>query len=242
VSRKGAELIFSFANELSSGITLRYRLRRKVCEVDNLGKVLRPVKFLINRISSRVVRKSTSGGGRSDGLPPFPPRSTGEFDIFEVERFGEEMDGFWHSSCFPNSIMVARRKEYLNWRYVENPSRFYRKVLVTRDDKISGFLVLGTIRVPFVKGVIVDWVFAEEEEAGKLALDAVLEYFRAAGLESVSAWIPGHSVTWKSFRDVGFVERRSRVSLMVKEMKDSLGEVVSRHENWYYTLGDSDIA
>jgi hypothetical protein len=239
---QGAALVFSFANASSRRLLELYRLRKNLGEIESQTRVIHHLTFLLARMRARVRRGGTSRGpGCDDALPPFTEAREGDITMGSMDRFGGEVDDLCRRS-FPSSrIMVARGRDYLNWRYMAHPGKRYEPILVRRNGHPVGLIVIGRLELPFRKGTVADCCFTDcEEDVLKFALNQIVDYVKGTDLESVTSWMPRMSPPGRVLPELGFIGRGSDVYLMAKVFDDSLRDIVMDRSNWYYTLGDCD--
>ncbi len=238
----GAKLLFSFANPASGGILTSRGIRDRICDVESLTRIIRPFTALVNRVRVRAVRGA--GSGSSSGtfeLPPFPTAVIGSVRLDETDEFGPEMDTFWHAACSLHRVSVWRDAAYLTWRYLEHPTRSYRVIIVRIDGEVAGYFVLGTLDVGFRKGFLVDLVLGEEQDhVIDTVTGRVTDYFRKAGIESVTTWLPGRSVPFDRLRHNGFSRRDAEVTVIGTCLDRNLDFFLDG-KNWYYSAGDTDV-
>jgi len=146
-------------------------------------------------------------------------------------------------------LLLRRDFRYLDWRYVQNPSRADYEIWTARraNGRLCGLLVLkpGSGLAPD-SATVADWLASETDTA---ATDALLHVAtrRAAEEKKVRlmAVFPEWSAEWRAFEARGFQKTPSSTWLerrLVYLLTGSplTADVLQAH--WWYALGDSDLA
>ena len=78
-----------------------------------------------------------------DASPKFKiNNSNKKFKIARITQFDDRINAFWNDVSRHFSIIVERKKEYLNWRYQKKPdSHLFNILLAEEDDTILGYVV-----------------------------------------------------------------------------------------------------
>jgi|GEM_PF-6366530 len=238
------KFIFSFANAASRNILAKRGIRKYLGELRSLTRVIKPGRFVINRIRNKFMKGSPIANLGSDyKLPPFETTLGKGLTLENVSRFSGELENLWHSTCSLQNISVDRNDDYLNWRYIDHPKKAYTPAIVKREGETVGFIVLGTLELPFRKGVIMDCHFREDDRGALVkTCEYVTRYFKHTGLESVSTWTSGSTAMASALKSLGFLGRSAEVYLMVRTTERELEPVFNNMDNWDYSYGDSDIA
>ncbi len=170
-----------------------------------------------------------------------------------AEAFGDDIDKLWEKLKDRYSVIVPRDSIYLNWRYIDNPEDKYTILYVRdRDNQIQGYAVLkiyGSERGPI--GHIVDILVADNMEAIESLVGASCGYFRDSNAETSAAWSYLSMPVKDVLKQLGFVKKKW-VGFDLGEWPTYLGvkligaggeQQVSakKLENWYITMGDSDV-
>jgi hypothetical protein len=145
-------------------------------------------------------------------------------------------------------LLLRRDHGYLDWRYVQNPARAdYELWTARRAGQLVGFLVLkpGSGLAPDA-ATIADWMAAENDTG---ACDALLHAasLRAQqeGRQRLMTVFPEWSVEWRALEARGFVKTASANWLERRLVYLITGSPLTEpvlQTDWWYTLGDSDLA
>ncbi|MBL8726488.1 MAG: hypothetical protein JNK49_20770 [Planctomycetes bacterium] len=147
-------------------------------------------------------------------------------------------------------VLLRRDHQYLDWRYVQNPARADYELWTAREAgsrRLRGFLVLkpGSGLAPDA-ATIADWLAGERDAAAAQALLHVATA-RAAeqGRLRLMVVCPEWSAEWRAFEAAGFVRTPSAHWLerrLVYLLTGSPLTEAGLAQDWWYMLGDSDLA
>lgn len=174
---------------------------------------------------------------------PLSPGRAWRTSVAERTHFDSTADRFWQWAREGARIATRRDARYLNWRYVECPDLRYR-VFVAADRltrKMRGFAVLrlGWFGQPLA--ALADWLVpADAPAVGRALLARCEAVARQAEMRHLHAWFPPRSEAARLLRTCGYGEQPTDYHLVYMTFTDALhGPRLA--EQWYYTMGDSDI-
>jgi GNAT superfamily N-acetyltransferase len=266
--RQGIEILYGFPNEPARSGHLKYGWF-DVCQVPllmkpiNMDKVAQAFIFRHKRISflnrhklSRNVVKAIFQ--ISYAIVDFFFRisnwieyknPTKNLEIRTIESFDNRVDDLWKKASMGYTVVVARNKRYLNWRYFGKPNAPYKVLLAEKNGELLGYIVLLARKEDELRfGYIVD-VFApgyEKTVLQSLILQGI-EYFRQENVDLILCLMmeksrSGH-VYYKTLRSNGFipyfVQPTVPLIALVNSQRLSRG-LFEDSRNWYVTMGDSD--
>lgn len=164
--------------------------------------------------------------------------------IRPVAVFDERVNVLWNKVKDDNQIIVSRTKDFLNWRFVENPAVEYPKFVYQNDTgEISGYFVLKTYaKSGEVKGHIVDMLCINENDTVNSFLNYSYNYYTERGINSLSCWAPEGSFYAHVLEQEGFIRKELETYFGVRVLDGSDGflQNVEQINNWHLTMGDSD--
>ena len=164
----GIALGLTFLNDNSLPVYIAHFGWRKVFEV-------LPVRFRILN-ASVVLRRYTSlrflrwvGGKIIDFVyflvtaPVALSRRYSRTPITELTAFDARFDGLWHEFSQGITSGVERNRQYLEWRFDQNP-KSYRIFAAEESDQLKGFVIIREETKFGVKmGYIADLIFLEQQ-------------------------------------------------------------------------------
>lgn len=174
----------------------------------------------------------------------FAKRSTsGELEVRKVERYDADVDALWQEFSKETQLAVIRDQRYLNWRYADAHDATYElyECREKTSNKLRGIAVVA--KRDFVISntcFVVDWMVPNDDADATVALVAMAEQ-RANELQASAL------ATLFQHRDPRFLEFQT---LGFKVFGTIYFQVVipfDKHdthfykEQWYHTLGDSDL-
>jgi len=158
----------------------------------------------------------------------------------EVERFDPAVDRLW-ARCAPEMpLTIVRDRRYLDWRYADIPVP-YRRFEVWRGERLDALFVLraGWCGAPIV--ALTELLARRDDlQALECALATALHLAGELGMTRVETWLPERHPFFARARALGFRSERTNLTLTARLYRTP--EALDWHrENWFYTIGDSDI-
>ena len=165
-------------------------------------------------------------------------------DFETIEIFDERVDKLWKDAKSTIKIGIVRNKDYLNWRYIDNPSAKYHKTILTKNGKIVGMLVLKTYHEENeITGHIID-ALAINNEIFQQLVDYAIGYFSSRKVKKISCWFNEkhpfiETITNRDFK----INQMARTCFAIKAINniEGISEFVENKDNWYMMMGDCDI-
>jgi len=170
----------------------------------------------------------------------------GGAEVEEVECFPEEILDLFQRAAEPWGAMAVRDAEQLNWRFVQRPGGNYKIALVRGADGLRGMAVYGSgvfdgDAGAEPEGLVCDWLVRPGDDGASAALLAWLaEVARADGRECLTALFPDTAPDWIAFQEAGFRVHPTRYFLVGRNYVNRY-RMRWLYQNWYYTLGDTDL-
>ncbi|MFY9345778.1 MAG: hypothetical protein WAT39_25025 [Planctomycetota bacterium] len=177
-------------------------------------------------------------------LPPGgTPRATpAELEVRAVERFDQQAEALFARVEPTLGVATVRDHRYLNWRYADHPDRAY--VLFECHERRSGALRglcvygRGDVVRPNTSH-LVDWLApADDGDTTTALLAAAEQQTRTDGTGLLCAvWNP-LDPRFLAMQELGYRVRGTPYFLVLAA---ALHDVTFFREQWYFTLGDSDL-
>ncbi len=218
-TRHGCELLYALPNTQGASVKLRemsWSLAGRVAQLSGVA----------NEIPSR------SPGLRFEEVPGFNG---------EPERV---MDSFLEFN--PETLLVERSSDYLNWRFVRNPLHQYRVFTTWRGSELFGYLVVKVFSDPTTgekSGDLVDLLYSKPDPEALLDLLSFgISVTRESGAVRNSIFCPDE-LTAAASVELGLTTcdgaaRPLCVKALQEELMDGSDPFAAR---WYLTMGDSEI-
>lgn len=174
----------------------------------------------------------------------FPARATSaELVVQKVERYQADTDALWSAFAPTTQLAVIRDARYLNWRYADAHDANYD--LLECRERHSGRLrgIAVVTQREFAVGdccLIADWLVPADDHAATVALVAAAEARAMAGKAKALATLFQHrDPRFLFFQQIGF-HVYGTVYFQVVIPFDT-HDTLFYKEQWYHTLGDSDL-
>jgi hypothetical protein len=162
-----------------------------------------------------------------------------DFTIITINRFNNEIDPLWGKPRY--SFFVYRDKEYLNWRYFDNPDTFIVLAAVTGRDYL-GHVVLKLSTDKRI-GILCDFVTIDDRSDVFLALVGESEkILRQNGVNSIQLRCIVDSPYYRDLNTLGYYDPgRESYSRVVIYAKTEIGKrILENPGRWHFTFGDTD--
>ena len=175
------------------------------------------------------------------------PRINWQPDVRSISRFGQAHDSLWESMSPEVTCSVVRDASYLNWKYVDQPGQQFDRLELYRDDELVSIAVLSFAEASrayrYRRAFVVDLVLRpSDRETVWHTLNAVRSRARAKGADAIVMHLTSPALS-SQLQHFGFLKREpSRVLLVTTNgLPKELVQTVCSVDNWYLTMGDSDI-
>ena len=173
------------------------------------------------------------------------PLARGE-DVVALNRFDEEAEQVAREFAEPAVVFVERTARFLNWRFVEKPTREYGIWGLRRDGRLRAYLVTRTGTLYGTRCVIVmDLGCLKGEEPALLRLLAAR--LAAEQLTSATACVlEGLHPFFQQLRRLGFVRvpdryNPRRVIFQAGAPAPDMGTDLFEAQSWFVSLADWDV-
>ncbi|MCI0587094.1 MAG: GNAT family N-acetyltransferase [Planctomycetes bacterium] len=179
---------------------------------------------------AEVGKEDRGGGGRG-------------VEVEEVADVPAEADRLWERAAPEWEAATVRDARYLRWRYVEPPDLRYRIALARgAGGDLRGLAVYRQGEFSDRdQGLLVEWLVPRgEEEAAR----ALLSWARACARpdsDRLAAVVPETSPWFLFFQREGFLVEGTKYILVGRNWVGPEDATWFR-KNWYFTLGDFDVA
>jgi len=182
-------------------------------------------------------------GWRDRALLKRSAAAGGPYELVRLARFDERVDRLFEACAPASGFVGVRSAAWLNWRYVDTPSRRQECLgLFAPDGTLRGYLV-----AEFQAGnaFLVDHLAADEAARATLLLAFTLAA-RARGMEEASALLFDHDPASAALLRIGW-ERPSRdrpfrdiFPFIVRACRTDAPADVFRVDRWHLSDGDRD--
>ena len=114
-------------------------------------------------------------------------KTNGVGEIIQIDEFDKQFDYFYemHKKDLPK-IRIPRISNYLNWRFIKNPSVEYYCYKIEDNTKLVGYFVLSKYNK---KCQIVDFFIEEDEKYFAQMIKTVFSFCKNKNCETISLWI-----------------------------------------------------
>ena len=252
-AEEGIAFSYGFPDRLSYSRFVNKAAFRDIGSVPLLIRPLDPQRLALKATHSLVLGKTASIARKVWRTPSPAPRQEGlpDLKIVEVDSFDDYFAVFWDRVQHRFPVMVVRDPAYLNWRFVDVPTREYTILAASSGGHVRGFIVLRVAPLgEFSAGLIVDLVVeasAEGRAAGRLLIDQAYSYSKDHDLDLVASLALRHTDEFRLLRSRGFwvcpkflQPQPYRLVIRCHDEEASPSRLAYDLRNWFVTMGDYD--
>jgi hypothetical protein len=169
--------------------------------------------------------------------PPYLP--SGKGTVTEIVDFDERFDLLWDKVKDRYAVMTKRNRQYLHWRYVQNPSEKYRIITCIDHNYLLGYVVFKIYKDEIQ---VVDMLTTSDEDVGITLITWIIEVATKEEAVSISLWLnPVHPLHHELER-LGFRNGEPVTYFGGLILNPALSEnKIYDYRKWYLTMGDSDV-
>ena len=135
-------------------------------------------------------------------------------------------------------IRVHKSREYLRWRYAENPVNSYENHVISERGIVSSYVVTKA----FGRSIdVVDMCFSNASEA-KALLGHLIKKSVSDEMVSINCWMPTHHWSHAILERLGFTNVAPITYFAGRKLNpEKLPEQWASYRGWYLQMGDSDV-
>jgi GNAT superfamily N-acetyltransferase len=160
-------------------------------------------------------------------------------EIQRIHALDEQFDLFWEKAISLFPILGVRDRNYLNWRYLQHPTRKYAIYRALQGREMKGYIVLRKVELlDFNSAVIVDLLALDDEILHEL-VDKGIEHSRQEGTDLLGFMVPKPHPYYQSLRKKGFLPSFETFHFLVYSQGKE--EIFFDPNGWYVTWGDTDV-
>ncbi len=173
-------------------------------------------------------------------FPGKKPLNKTKMDVISLSNFDERFDRLWQGLLKEHKIIFVKNKEFLNWRYIENPNYKYKILAAKEENTILGYIVLSIDKKDnFKLGTIIDFIaLSNYPSANKKLSEEAIKYFKQESVDLILSTGLGKQQK-KVFSENGFIDNllvreHLRPRFFLKIDKDELKkEVLKNPDDWF---------
>ena len=250
--RNGMHLIYGPPNEANYGTHIR--LGYKPCEYIDwafLTKNLNPLWLTAKLVAKIILGKQTQKSvhhlkhlsRRQKKGRQFSQHEkyfmNNNFAIVRIDRFRHDIDPLWGKPRY--SFFICRDKEYLNWRYFDNPDTFI-VLAATKGEAYLGYIALK-LSNDKQTGIMCDFVTVDDRSDVFFALVRESEkVLKQNGTKQIMLRCIADSPYYNVFHELQYYDpgTGSIHPVFVNARTDIGRRVLQNPGKWHFTFGDTD--
>lgn len=235
---RGIRFVYGFPNTQS----LPAAVKRTPYHVASLGlystvRVLDAKALLPERLARLPLFSETVNAGiKAISLSARIRRDEG---VTVIDAFPEDFDSLWDRTAADYDIAVVKKRDYLTWRYFENPRPYLVLLARDRSGNVTGYLVAARMTAERAAVIrVADYLTVRDDGATFKKLTAHLAAIaKSEGAAAVSAVAVKGGYYHRLLKQQRFLTRNEVFLLCTEKMVT--GEAAKNYR-WHLLLGDSD--
>ena len=164
--------------------------------------------------------------------------------IAHVSSFDDRVNELWCTLRGQYRIMVAKDKNYLNWRYCTIPGVNYSIYVAEKAGEISGYLVFRCVQMKQISVGVVFEILAQSGDIAQCLVSQTIEHCRRQKVDLIYYSAIANKAGVNAFRKNGFISvpfiKGGRFCAYSSASHIST-EFLRVRQNWLVQLGDSDM-
>jgi len=246
---------YGFSNTSLGPTYRRYERMGRISFIIRMMKVLDWQSVVATYAPSRLF----SIAARALGRMTMSRCSSRDLSLEKINRFDDRFDALWEEISHDFIVIAKRDKTYLNWRYIDHPSREHTVYAALEDSKILGYCVLAETRHQNLElGLIVDIIgsLGRRNVVHRL-IQVAVKHFEERGVDIVTCHLSERHPYQGAFVSAGFIPHphRKRALYCAINLRGSTidekqaysqalllsqNQFLKKKSNWFMTLGDGD--
>lgn len=157
-----------------------------------------------------------------------------------INLFTEEHANILNSMNHDTETSVYKSVEYLNWRYIANPSYTYYSVSAKTDPKSFIIFKIYNSNNNFEIDILEIGSLTFEDSFIKL-IEAILSYTKHNNLKinNINLWWSIFNRNYQTIEKLNFTMNTPITYLAYRPLKSLKSDI--QHNKWQFSLGDSDV-
>ena len=178
------------------------------------------------------------------------PKHSMESDIQILDKqFTSEFDDIIKKSLNRFPIFHFKNKEFLQWRYMNHPTRNYQVLTLRNNSKLIGYIISREMNIFSKKlGIIVDFVIDPNYEQRKIfqkLIKSTLINFWNNNVSIAIATSKIGTLENEILRKSGFMTapsflKQEQLPLIISTFNNNF-KYFQNFDDWYFALGDYDV-
>ncbi len=160
-------------------------------------------------------------------------------EIKRVHELDEQFDLFWEKAISLCPIMGVRDRNYLNWRYLQHPTRTYVIYRALERGEMKGYIVLRKVELLNLNSAVIVDLLALDSEIVPQLVEKGIEHSRQEGTDLLGFMVPKPHPYYHGLRRAGFLPSFKTFQFLVYSHRKE--EVLFDPRGWYLTWGDTDV-
>ena len=161
--------------------------------------------------------------------------------ILPITVFDESYSSYYKTSFkkIPK-ISIYRTSSYLNWRYIQHPEIKYQCQKILKNGEFAGYYVLKNYEGK--KCHIIDFLINDDIEVFQSMIEHAITFCNKNNIPQLTLWVNRTLSLYNFLTKIGFREKPMENYFVVKLLsRENEFFSAENYDEWYITMGDSDV-
>lgn len=164
----------------------------------------------------------------------------GDMNIKVVSELDERVDDLFKNIESKYNIIVPRNKKYLHWRYKSNPKHKYYYMVYEKNNNYLGYCIYKIFEDQDNKACDLVDILAINNSTYEKLLISLINLMNSKSIKNVNAWFTNKDKL-DIANNIGFKATDVITHFGFKLNCDFINLKDIDFDNWYITMGDSDV-
>ena len=157
--------------------------------------------------------------------------------FMQIYSFDDNFSNFFENYKPVNHYAIFRSKDYLNWRFFENPENEYIVYEIKIDQELQGYFVLKIFENK--KCHIIDFMYKNDQHIDTM-INKSIEFCKNNEFSLLTLWANPLSKLFSNCIKNGFYLNHMPTYFLINSIENCKLDILD-FNNWHITMSDSDV-
>ncbi len=238
-------VVYGFPNRVITFL-IKKVLMKPIKEIPEYAKIFTPGFLVKRKFKNRLISRLflPLAWLKLIFRPSCRMNDPGDIEIRKIDIFDEKINYFWDKVSSGYPIILVRNKEYLNWRYVEEPHKKNTIFIAEKEGEVLGYIVLNIMQRNEGDSycAILDLLTIKDESVILKLLSFTINFLLNEKVDAVT-FLTSDSFQVKALNKLGFVKSKYSKKLIAVAYTPNLDvSFFLNPGNWFVTGGETRYA
>jgi hypothetical protein len=162
-----------------------------------------------------------------------------KIEVEALTQLDHRYDSFWNKAASLFPVMGARDRTFMDWRYLQHPTRRYLLYRAMKEGEMKGYIVLRKVDLLSFNCLVIVDLLALDEAILPVLVERGVECGKRHGVDLLGMILPKEHSYYKILRQRGFLSSFKVFFFMIYPHSEK--PFLLSPENWYVNWGDTDV-